>query len=282
MSGTLYVIATPIGNLEDISERAVRLLNQVDLVAAEDTRHSGKLLRHLGVHKPLLSVHEHNEQQQSERLLELLATGSNIALISDAGTPLVSDPGYRLVQAARRAGFEVSPIPGPSSVIAALSAAGLPTDRFSFEGFLPAKSGARLKALAALASDPRTMVFFESPRRVLATVADMVSVFGPAREAAVARELTKAFETIHTAPLGKLLDWLTADPDQQRGEFVLLVAGYRPAADKAEESVEAERVLGILLAELPVKQAVSLAAELTGQPRNKLYELALRQAEGSP
>lgn len=274
MNGTLYVIATPIGNLEDISERAVRLLNQVDLIAAEDTRHSGKLLRHLGIHKTLLSVHEHNEQQQLARLVGMLGEGRNIALISDAGTPLVSDPGYRLVQAARQAGFRVSPIPGPSSVIAALSAAGLPTDRFSFEGFLPAKEIARLKALTALAADPRTLVFFESPRRVLATIADMAATFGNEREGAIARELTKAFETIHVAPLGELLAWLQADPDRQRGEFVILVSGHRPSAVD-EDLAAAERVLRTLLAELPVRQAAGLAAELTGLPRNRLYELAL-------
>lgn len=274
MSGTLYVIATPIGNLEDISERAVRVLNQVDLIAAEDTRHSGKLLRHLGIHKSLVSVHEHNEEQQLNRLLQVLAEGRSIGLISDAGTPLVSDPGFRLVQAVRLAGFTVSPVPGPSSVIAALSAAGLPTDRFSFEGFLPAKSGARLKALTALATDPRTLVFFESPRRVLATMKDMVAVFGEDREGAVARELTKAFETIRSANLVELQHWLEADSDQQRGEFVLLVAGYRPVVAD-EDLVAAERVLRILMAELPTRQAAALAAELTGVSRNRLYELAL-------
>lgn len=276
MSGTLYVIATPIGNLEDISQRAVRLLNQVDLVAAEDTRHSGKLLRHLGIQASLLSVHEHNEQRQLARLLDMLADGRDIALISDAGTPLVSDPGYRLVQAAHRSGYKVSPIPGPSSVIAALSVAGLPTDRFSFEGFLPAKEGARQKVLQSLVKDARTLVFFESPRRVLATLADMVAIFGPERDGAVARELTKAFETVRTAPLGELSTWLQGDPDQQRGEFVLIVAGHRADAEDAEYAA-AEEVLRVLLTQLPVRQAAGLAAELTGLPRNRLYELALRQ-----
>jgi 16S rRNA (cytidine1402-2'-O)-methyltransferase len=275
LAGTLYVIATPIGNLEDISERATRLLNQVDLIAAEDTRHSDKLLRHLGVRKPMVSVHEHNEEQQLSSLIDTLRHGRSIALISDAGTPLVSDPGYRLVRAAHQAGVTVSPVPGPSSLVAALSAAGLPTDRFAFEGFLPAKDSARLRALQGLATEPRTLVFFESPHRVLRTVADMVEAFGAERDGAIARELTKTFETIRAAPLGVLLDWLQADPDQQRGEFVLMVAGHR-AAPADEDAAEAERVLRILLAELPVKQAAALAAELTGMARNRLYELALR------
>lgn len=277
VAGILYVIATPIGNLEDISQRAVRLLNQVDLIAAEDTRHTGNLLRHLGIRKPLLSLHEHNEEQQLGRLLGMLTEGRNVALVSDAGTPLVSDPGYRLVHAAHAAGVAVSPIPGPSSLIAALSAAGLPTDRFSFEGFLPAKEAARLKALVALADEPRTLVFFESPRRVLDAVADMVTAFGADREAAIARELTKAFETIRVGPLGELQAWLAADPDQQRGEFVLMVAGQRAIEESADE---AERVLKVLLAELPVRQAAGLAAELTGLPRNRLYELALSLRKG--
>lgn len=275
VTGTLYVIATPIGNLEDISQRAVRLLNQVDLIAAEDTRHSGNLLRHLGIRQTLLSLHEHNEEQQLERLFAELLQGRSVALISDAGTPLVSDPGYRLVQAAHARGVPVSPVPGASSVVAALSAAGLPTDRFSFEGFLPAKQAARQKALVALAQDPRTLVFFESPRRVVETLTDMVAAFGADREAAVARELTKAFETIRQQPLGELLAWLTTEPGQQRGEFVLLVAGYR-ASEQGQDVQGAERMLRILLAELPVRQAVQLAGELTGLPRNQLYDLALR------
>lgn len=277
-TGTLYVIATPIGNLEDISQRAVRLLNQVDLVAAEDTRHSGNLLRHLGIRQDMLSLHEHNEAQQLERILAELEQGRSVALISDAGTPLVSDPGYRLAQAAHARGLAVSPVPGPSSVMAALSAAGLPTDRFSFEGFLPAKQAARQKVLADLAQDPRTLIFFESPRRVLEALTDMVAAFGADREAAVARELTKAFETIRQQSLGELLAWLTAEPGQQRGEFVLLVAGQRHS-DQAEAAQAAERVLRVLLAELPVRQAAKLAAELTGQPRNRLYELALSLRE---
>lgn len=274
MAGTLYVIATPIGNLEDISQRALRLLNQVDLIAAEDTRHTGKLLRHFGIHKPLRSLHEHNEEQQAEGLVGMLAQGRSIALVSDAGTPLVSDPGYRLVRAAHAAGVPVSPVPGPSSLVAALSVAGLPTDRFAFEGFLPAKDGPRQKALAALATDPRTLVFFESPHRVLRTLEDMAAAFGADREAAIARELTKTFETIHTAPLGELPAWLRADPDRQRGEFVLMVAGHR-VTEAEEDATEAERVLQVLLTELPVRQAGRLAAGLTGLPRNRLYELAL-------
>ena len=278
VTGILYVIATPIGNLEDISQRAVRLLNQVDLIAAEDTRHSGNLLRHLGIHCPMISLHEHNEQQQVERVLAELEQGRSVALISDAGTPLVSDPGYRLVQAAHARGVPVSPVPGPSSVIAALSVAGLPTDRFAFEGFLPAKQAARQKALAALAREPRTLVFFESPRRVLDALADMAAAFGVDRPAAMARELTKAFETIRQGSLGELLDWLQAHPEQQRGEFVLLVAGWR-GKDAQDGQQGAEQTLRVLMAELPLRQAARLAAELTGLPRNQLYELALRLRE---
>lgn len=277
-AGTLYIVATPIGNLEDISQRAVHLLNQVDLIAAEDTRHTGKLLRHLGVQKPLISVHEHNEEQQLARLIATLSKGGSVALVSDAGTPLVSDPGFRLVRAVHDAGIRVSPIPGPSSMIAALSVAGLPTDRFTFEGFPPAKDGARLKAFEALKTESRTLVFFESPHRVLRTVEDMAAVFGADRDAAVARELTKTFETVRRGPLGELLEWMRADPDQQRGEFVLMVAGHR-ADDADEDSADAERVLRVLLGDLPVRRAAAVAAELTGLSRNRLYELALKLKE---
>jgi 16S rRNA (cytidine1402-2'-O)-methyltransferase len=273
-AGVLYIVATPIGNLDDITQRALRVLSEADLVAAEDTRHSMKLLQHFGIRASLVSLHEHNEERHMDKVLAPLADGKTVALISDAGTPLINDPGFRLVREARRRGVAVRPVPGASSVVAALSVAGLPTDRFAFEGFLPAKAAARRERLSALREDARTLVFLESPHRILDTVDDLFAVFGPEREAVVARELTKTFETVHGAPLGELREWLRADPNQQRGEFVLLVAGA-PASEVEPEQAEAERVLKILLAELPVKQAAKLAAELTGLPRNRLYSLAL-------
>lgn len=278
--GVLYIVATPIGNLDDITQRALRLLGEADLVAAEDTRHSMKLLQHFGIRAQLVSLHEHNEERHMEKVLAPLAEGKTVALISDAGTPLISDPGFRLVREARRRGFSVRPVPGASSVIAALSVAGLPTDRFAFEGFLPAKAAARRERLSGLREDVRTLVFLESPHRILDTVDDLTTVFGPEREAVVARELTKTFETVHGAPLGELREWLREDPNQQRGEFVLLVAGASASAAEPEQ-VEAERVLEVLLAELPVKQAAKLAAELTGLPRNRLYSLALELHKNS-
>lgn len=273
-AGVLYIVATPIGNLDDITRRAIQILGEVDLIAAEDTRHSLKLLQNFGLRAPLLSLHEHNEEQQLERVLQALDAGQSVALISDAGTPLVSDPGFRLVREARRRDVLVRPIPGPSSVIAALSVAGLPTDRFVFEGFLPAKPAARRERLRALRDEPRTLVFFESTHRIVEAVADMAGAFGAGREAVVARELTKTFETVHGAPLGELQAWLVADANQQRGEFVVLVAGA-PRSEIGADEAEAQRVLGVLLAELPVKQAAKLAAELTGLPRNRMYALAL-------
>ena len=276
-AGTLYIVATPIGNLEDISARALRVLGEVDLIAAEDTRHSGKLLQHFGIRTPMLSVHEHNEEAQAGAVLAALAEGRSVAQISDAGTPLVSDPGFRLVRAAHEAGFRVAPVPGPSSVIAALSVAGLPTDRFAFEGFLPAKPAARRRALEALVDEPRTLVFLESPHRVRGCVEDLLAVFGPEREATLARELTKAFETVRQGPLGELVPWLQADANQERGEFVLIVAGRREQTAAAD--AEGERVLRLLLAELPLKQAAKLAAQITGASKNALYELGLSLAD---
>lgn len=272
--GTLYIVATPIGNLEDMSARARRVLGEVDLIAAEDTRHSGKLLQHFGITTPLLSLHEHNETQRVQRLLEELRSGRSVALISDAGTPLISDPGYELVRAAHAAGITVSPVPGPSALTAALSAAGLPTDRFVFEGFLPARGAARRARLEALAGEPRTLVFYESVHRLADSLDDMRSVLGAARHAVLAREISKLHEAFHAGTLQDLAGWARTKAFPGRGEFVLLVAGAE--ASRRDES-EILRVLDILLAELPVRQAAALAAKLTGEKKNRLYQLALEK-----
>jgi 16S rRNA (cytidine1402-2'-O)-methyltransferase len=267
--GTLYVVATPIGHREDITLRAVQTLRAVDLIAAEDTRHSKPLLVHLGVDTPLKALHEHNEEAIAQAMVERLLGGEDIALISDAGTPLVSDPGFRLVRAARAAGVRVSPVPGACAAIAALSAAGLPSDRFAFEGFLPAKAGARRARLAELAGEPRTLIFYESPHRVAATLEDMREHFGDAREAVLARELTKQFETVLGEPLAALAARVAADPNQQRGECVLLVAGCVDAADA--RLAEGRRLFALLREELPPSRAARLAANFTGASRKALY-----------
>jgi len=274
-SACLYIVATPIGNLSDISERAVQILKQVDLIAVEDTRHSGKLLQHSGVSTPMQALHEHNEAKKVEQLIELLAAGKSIALISDAGTPLISDPGYQLVKAAIDAGIKVSPVPGASALIAALSASGLPSDAFIFEGFLPNKSAGRLKKLEALADESRTLIFYEAPHRIIDCLEDMQQIFGAERVAVVARELTKTFETIKKDSLENLLSWIKADSNQQRGEFVLLIQGQEKAATTV--NAEAERILDILLQELPLKQASQLAARITGIKKNTLYQIGLNK-----
>jgi 16S rRNA (cytidine1402-2'-O)-methyltransferase len=274
----LYVVATPIGNLGDLSTRAREVLAGVDCVAAEDTRHSGKLLKAYGINTPMLSLHEHNERDVVPRLLARLRDGEAVALVSDAGTPLISDPGYHLVKAAHAAGIRVVPIPGPSALLAALSAAGLPTDRFIFEGFLPAKSAARQQRLQALALEPRTLVFYESPHRLLECLQDMVSILGADRQACLARELTKLHETVLPMTLGELAGRVAGDTDQQRGESVLVVTGAAPV-EMADETAEQIRVLTVLLEELSLKQAADLAARLTGGRRNELYRLALELQE---
>ncbi len=276
-AGVLYIVATPIGNLGDLTPRAVDILNQVDCIAAEDTRHSAGLLRHFSVTTPLFSLHEHNERERSGVLLERLQQGESIALISDAGTPLISDPGYVLVRDAQLAGLKVVPVPGPSALIAALSASGLPTDRFCFEGFLPAKSGPRLKQLEALRDESRTLVFYESPHRIVDSLADMVTAFGAEREAVLARELTKTFETIRHATLGELAQWVVGDANQQKGEFVLLLHGAPTAAE--EEDREGERIAEILAEELPLKQAAALAARISGGRKNHLYQYLLQKKQ---
>lgn len=278
-SGILYVVATPIGNLDDLSPRAQRILREVDLIAAEDTRHSNKLLQHYGIDTPVTAFHEHNEREKAPDLVAVVAQGQSLALISDAGTPLVSDPGYRLVRAAHAAGLRVVPVPGACAAVTALSASGLPSDRFAFEGFPPVKPVARRTWLEALAGEPRTLIFYESPHRIVESLADMVTVFGEQREAVYARELTKQFETVRHATLGELASWVTGDKHQQLGEIVVLVHGAAPAGGEAGEE-EAGRVLRILIKELPVSQAAALAAEITGQKKNALYDLALQLKGG--
>ncbi|UAW98992.1 16S rRNA (cytidine(1402)-2'-O)-methyltransferase [Halopseudomonas nanhaiensis] len=275
-AGTLHIIATPIGNLQDISSRALDVLRSVSLIAAEDTRHSARLLQHFGIQTPTTACHDHNERDKSERLVQRMLAGESMALISDAGTPLVSDPGYHLVRQARAAGVRVSPVPGACALIAALSAAGLPSDRFAFEGFLPAKAHARRLRLEGLASESRTWMLYEAPHRLLECLEDMLDVLGGDRQVVLARELTKTFETIKGAPLAELVEWVRGDSDQQRGECVLVVEG---ASQRDEEALnpEVERVLDILLEELPVKQAAALAARITGEKKNRLYQLALER-----
>jgi len=271
------VVATPIGNLADISQRALDTLGRVARIAAEDSRHTAVLLAHYGLRTPLLACHEHNEAQLVPSLLARLKAGEDLALVSDAGTPLVSDPGYPLVAAARAAGIRVVPIPGPNAAICALSAAGLPSDRFLFLGFPPRARAKRREGFASLAREPGTLIFYEAGNRVLATLADLAASLGPDRRAVLARELTKRFETFLAGTLASLPPQVAGDPDQQKGEFVLLVEGCR-----APPGVEAEgeRVLGILARELPLKQAAALAAEVSGDKRNRLYRLALSWREG--
>ena len=276
-AGVLYIVATPIGNLGDLSPRGVDILRQVDRIAAEDTRHSAGLLRHFSITTPLFSLHEHNERERSGLLIEQLQAGKSIALISDAGTPLISDPGYVLVRDAQLAGLKVVPIPGPSALIAALSASGLPTDRFCFEGFLPAKSGNRRKQLESLRDEPRTLMFYESPHRIVESLADMVAILGAEREAVLARELTKTFETIRHASLGELQEWVLQDANQQKGEFVVLLHGAPAVAE--EDDREGQRIAEMLAEELPLKQAAALAARISGGRKNSLYQHLLEKKE---
>lgn len=276
-AGVLYVVATPIGNLDDISARALRVLREVKLIAAEDTRHSQRLLQHFGIETPLAPCHEHNEREQGGRFITRLLDGDDVALISDAGTPLISDPGFHLVRQARAAGIRVVPVPGPSALIAALSAAGLPSDRFIFEGFLPAKAAARRARLEALREEPRTLIFYEAPHRLLESLEAMKDVFGAERPVVLARELTKTFETLRDLPLGELCEWVRGDTNQQRGECVLLIGGWQAPQGDDAVSADALRVLDLLLAELPLKRAAALAAEITGVRKNLLYQVALER-----
>jgi 16S rRNA (cytidine1402-2'-O)-methyltransferase len=273
-AGQLFIVATPIGNLADFSARAIEVLKSVDVIAAEDTRHSKYLLQHYAIQTSTISLHEHNEQQRSDALCQRLLAGESVALISDAGTPLISDPGYRLVTTVRDAGIRVIPIPGCCALITALSASGLASDRFSFEGFLPAKSSARKQVMESLKSDARTLIFYESPRRLLAALEDAVLIFGEQRQACLARELTKLHETIETRALVDLIDWVKADDNQQRGECVLLIEGSQNEATADEQ--ELSRLLKILLTELPVKKAAAMVANITGGSKNEAYQLALK------
>ena len=268
-TGTLFVVATPIGNLGDISPRALDTLRSVAGICAEDTRRSGQLLSHFGISTPLLALHEHNEDAIAARIVARLQGGESLALVSDAGTPLVSDPGFRLVQAARAAGVKVSPVPGASALIAALSVAGLPSDRFAFEGFLPAKPNARRERMQALAAETRTLIFYESSHRIEDALADMVQVFGGQRRAVLARELTKLFETVLDGTLAQLQARVEVDADQRKGEFVLLVHGVEDDADA--RIIEGRRLYAKLSQHLPPSTAAKLAAELSGAPRKALY-----------
>jgi len=268
--GLLWVVATPIGHRDDFSARAIETLRSVAVIAAEDTRHSRPLLMHYNVGTPLVALHEHNEREVVDAIVRRLLSGESVALISDAGTPLISDPGFRLVRAARAAGIRCAPVPGACAAIAALSVAGLPSDRFVFEGFLPPKAAARRTRLQELAGDGRTLIFYESSHRVAESLADMRDVFGAAREGVLARELTKLFETVIGEPLGELAARVAGDPDQQRGECVILVAGRGEETDARE--AEGRRVFAILREELPPAKAAKLAAAITGAPRKLLYE----------
>ena len=277
-AGTLHVVATPIGNLEDLGPRARRVLGEVALIAAEDTRHTQALLAHFGIATPLVALHEHNEETRAAELVARLTQGASIALVSDAGTPLVSDPGYRLVRAARAAGIRVSPVPGACAAIAALSVAGLASDRFCFEGFLPAKPAARRARLQALSAEPRTLVFYESSHRIEAMLADLREDFGT-REAVLARELTKRFETILDGSVADLAQRVAADADQRRGEFVVIVAGA--PEDQAGALALGRRAFALLREHLPPSTAARLAAEISGARRKALYgEGAMEPGDG--
>ena len=273
--GILYVVATPIGNLGDITLRAIETLKMADAIAAEDTRHTSGLLSHFGISKKLIAVHEHNEHQSAEKLLVQLKKGDNIALVTDAGTPGISDPGAIVVKIVREAGIKVVPIPGVSAVVAALSASGITQNGFYFHGFLPASGAARRKVLESLKSQSVTLVLYEAPHRIVECVEDLAKVLGGERQLTFARELTKTFETIYTCPTSRASAWLQADANQQRGEFVLLIEAA-PVVEVQEISEEAQRVLKCLLAELPLKQAVALATEITQLKKNDLYEFALK------
>ena len=272
-SPALYVVPTPLGNLSDMTPRGIEVLRQVGWVACEDTRHSAPLLRHFGIEARLLAAHEHNEESAAQQIVSRLNAGESVALISDAGTPAVSDPGARIVARVREAGYRIVPLPGPCAAITALSASGFTEPHFLFYGFLPAKAKQREDALRELAALPYTLVFYEAPHRVVDTVDALLAIFGTARTLVLARELTKLFETIHACPLGEAPEWLREDTNRQRGEFVLMVSGAPPSVDEGD----AERVLQLLLDEgLPVKQAARLAHGITGVAKNTLYDLALR------
>lgn len=273
--GTLYIVATPIGNLQDMSARAISVLNAVDVIACEDTRHSVPLLKEYGIDTPYLSLHAHNEKNKSEQLLERLLHGESVAVISDAGTPLINDPGYDLVKLCEHNAIHIVPVPGACALIAALSVSGLPADRFSFEGFIPAKSVARQKLFESLKRVTQTVIYYEAPHRIIASLQDMMAVYGEDREVVVARELTKTFEEVMRGTLSSLILQVTGDPNKQRGEFVVLVKGQKNDQDETIQ-VSERTLLSILLEDLPVRQAVSMAVKMTGRQKNHLYDLALK------
>lgn len=273
-SVALYIVPTPIGNLGDMSSRAIEVLNQVSLIACEDTRHSGKLLSHFGITTKTTALHDHNERARAQWIVDQLAAGQSIALISDAGTPLISDPGYHLVSHVRQSGFNVIPLPGPCAAITALSASGLPSDRFSFEGFLPSKEKARADKLLALKEDPRTLIFYESPHRIEHSLTTMVEVLGGERHVVMAREVTKTFETFLSGPVSEVLAKVSTDLNQQKGEIVLMVHGYHLSDDEAIPTV-AINTLKLLCEELPLKKAAAIAAQIHGLKKNALYKYGL-------
>ena len=279
LTGILYIVATPIGNLQDITQRALDTFAQVDLIAAEDTRHSGLLLSHYGIKKPFFALHDHNEQEKAHILVEKLKQGSNIALISDAGTPLISDPGFHLVRQCREAGISVVPLPGACAAITALCASGIASDRFCFEGFLPAKSKARKDKLENIAEEDRTLIFYESTHRILDTLEDMQSVLGEERYIVLAREITKTWETIRGNTIKNLREWLLEDPNRTKGEMVLIVEG-KPKSDNNDEiSPQAVKALELIVEELPLKKAAAIVAELYGYKKNALYQFGLAHLE---
>ena len=272
-TATLYIVATPIGNVTDISVRALHILGMVDAVACEDTRNTGNLLTRFGLSRPMIAAHQHNEREVADKLIHRLLAGERIALVSDAGTPGVSDPGARIVDAVRAAGLRVVPVPGASAAVTALSASGLVNDQFYFVGFLPAKAKQRETALQQLLTVSATMVFYEAPHRIFDCVEALAAVFQPQRQVVFARELTKLFEEIHRCPLADALAWVKADPHREKGEYVVLLEGAESGGDA--EAAEAERILNILLAECSVKQAANLTAQITGRKKNALYDRAL-------
>ena len=279
LTGILYIVATPIGNLQDITQRALDTFAQVDLIAAEDTRHSGLLLSHYGIKKPFFALHDHNEQEKAHILVEKLKQGSHIALISDAGTPLISDPGFHLVRQCREAGIRVVPLPGACAAITALCASGIASDRFCFEGFLPAKSKARKDKLENIAEEDRTLIFYESTHRILDTLEDMQSVLGEERYIVLAREITKTWETITGNTIKNLREWLLEDPNRTKGEMVLIVEG-KPKSDNNDEiSPQAMKALELIAEELPLKKAAAIVAELYGYKKNALYQFGLAHLE---
>ncbi|WP_040976469.1 16S rRNA (cytidine(1402)-2'-O)-methyltransferase [Necropsobacter massiliensis] len=278
LAGILYIVATPIGNLRDISQRALDVFAQVDLIAAEDTRHSGLLLAHYGIKKPFFALHDHNEQQKAAQLVEKLRQGAHIALVSDAGTPLISDPGFHLVRQCRQAGIQVVPLPGACAAITALCASGIASDRFCFEGFLPAKSKGRRDKLEALVDEERTLIFYESTHRITDCLADMEILFGATRYVVLAREITKSWETIYGDTLASLRHWLAEDPNRTKGEMVLIVEG-KPKVSDAEFSPQAVKALRLIARELPLKKAAAIVAEIYGYKKNALYQFGLAQLE---